>query len=220
MDNAKVSSMIFNKLMAKLPKIWDGKQAILFMKGNNCRNWKQLEWPGWYFQFMCERILGKDSFFKIPGPAYGNVEFDGKYEIPWDFKAHTNNASSATKVPTNGYAEIEQALKEYPCVGFIIAEGEAVFDDETGSFKQWHDSLKGKMTAYEKDRIKRGAISRRRKVSFQLKKITFVFLNTQALSYCGSFQKGMRNADGSPRNPKVMLDLSDEHLEKYTYDVK
>ena len=43
---------IFKKLKENLPTIWDGKESILFMKEHNCSQWKQMEWAGFYFQFM------------------------------------------------------------------------------------------------------------------------------------------------------------------------
>lgn len=220
MNKKEITLNIFNNLISSLPPVWNGKESILFMKENGCKNWRQMEWPGWYFQFMCERILKKGHFFNIPGPRYGNVEFDGKYIIPWDFKAHTVNTSSGNKVPTNGYAEVQQALMEYKAIGFIIASGEAHFDDEKESFKKWHAALKGKMSTYEIERIRRGATSRRRKVSFELKEIRFIFVDKTTIQHCSSFQQGMRNSDGTPRNPKIMLDLTDERLEQYIYSVQ
>lgn len=219
MNKELVCKDIFDKLMNELPPYWEGENTILFMRNEGCRNWRQMEWPGWYFQFMCETILSRESFFSIPGPSYGNVEFDGMRIIPWDFKAHTNNSLSRNKVPTNGYQEVNSAIEEYGCVGFIIASGSAVFDDNQ-TFKKWHDRLKGKISDYEKERIVRGAPSRRRKASFELESIRFVFVDKDTLKYCGSFQEKMRNSDGTPRNPKVMLDISDPRLEQYIFTVK
>ncbi len=219
MDKELLCQEIFKKLMDKLPISWEGKKTILYMKEEGCRNWKQMEWPGWYFQFMCETLLSTDGYMDIPGPCYGNVEFDGFRVIPWDFKAHTTNGSGQDKVPTNGNQEVKAAIEEYGCVGFIIASGNAVFDDANQTFKKWHDVLKGKQSDYERERIARGAASRRRKVLFELDSIRFVFVDKNTLGYCGSFQGGMRNADGTPRNPKVMLDISDPRIEQYIFKV-
>ncbi len=219
MDKEKLSEEIFNRLMEKLPLYWDGKDAIRYMKENGCRNWKQMEWPGWYFQFMCETILGEERYFSIPGPAYDNVEFDGEKVIPWDFKAHTENSSNTNKVPTNGYQEILRAIEHYGTVGFIIASGDVIFDDENQTFKKWHDALKGTTSNYERERILRGAPSRRRKASFNLTKIRFVFLDKKSIGYCGHFQSGMRNSNGNIRKSKIMLDISDPRLEQYIFEV-
>lgn len=213
----KITETIFDILMNDLPVKWDGKEAILEMKNKGGRNWRQMEWPGWYFEFKCEEIFDAHPMMDIPGPKYDNVVFDGMYEIPWDFKAHSIQAGN--KVPTNGYREITQAIEEFDKVGFIIANGDVQYDEDR-TFVAWHDELKGKKSQYVKDRIARKARSRMRKTHFELKSIDFVIIDINSLGYCGSFQKGMRNADGSPRNPKVMLDLSDDRIEKYTYVIE
>lgn len=201
---------IASKLKLGLPEFWDGKECILYMKENNCNQWKQMEWIGFYFQFMCEEILGKDNYMKIPGPKYGNVEFDGFKTIPWDFKAHCSdrNKSDNGKIPTNGYDEMTSAINQYGCVGFIIINGYSNYDDENRTFKKWHDNLKGGISTYEKERIKRSAPSRRRKIDFKPTELIFVFVDTENIDSCGKFQSNFRNSDGSPRNAKVMLDLN------------
>ncbi|MHA1868470.1 MAG: hypothetical protein ACTSXD_10545 [Candidatus Heimdallarchaeaceae archaeon] len=98
-------------------------------------------------------------------------------------------------------------------IRYVIVEGEAIFDN-TEEFKAWHDNLKGKISKYEIERKKRGAPSRRRKTKFYIKEFNFLWLNDNLLSQGQSngwiryFQKGMRNADGSPRRPKYMIDCS------------
>jgi len=208
---------IFDKLMKKIPKVWDGKDSIIYMKNNGCRNWKQMEWPGFYFEFLCGEILAEDNYFEIPGKKYGKVKFDGYDEFNYDFKAHS---SLDDNVPTNGLKEIKEALNEYKKVGFIVAIGEPVFDDTNESFKTWHDQLKGKRSKYEIDRIIRGAPSRRRKVSFKLNSITFFFVDEHTIQSTKTFQTGMRNANGVPRNPKVLINLSDSRFEQYSYKVE
>jgi hypothetical protein len=67
------------KILKAVPKIWDGKKSILEMKKQKFAHWKQMEWIGFYFQFLCEKYL-KD-FMKIPGPKYDNVRFDGYIDL-------------------------------------------------------------------------------------------------------------------------------------------
>ena len=76
------------KILAQMPVVWDGYKAILKMQKSGYPHWKQMEWIGFYFQFLCDTKL--PPLIKIPGPKYGKVEFDGFSEIPWDFKAHPN----------------------------------------------------------------------------------------------------------------------------------
>mgnify|MGYP001027098843 FL=1 len=217
--HADMTKKIFDKIMKELPKVWDAKESVLYMKNNGSRNWRQMEWQGWYFEFMCENILAKDSFFEIPGKRYGSVCFDGFNEINYDFKAHSEYQGSTPKVPTNGFLEVEKAITDYGEVCFIVACGEVDFDDDEQTFKKWHDNLKGKKSKYVLAGEQSGRSSRRRKINFKLNKIIFLYVDKNTLPFVGSFQKGMINSDGTPRNPKVMIDLEDNRFEKYIYEV-
>jgi len=70
------------------------------------------------------------------------------------------------------------------------------------------------ISEYEKERIKRGAWSRLRKVSLDLKQISFIQITDATLIKSGSFQSDFRNSNGKPRRAKVLLDLEklDEEL--------
>jgi len=200
------------KKLKHFPKRWDGRKSILEMKDAGYPHWKQMEWIGFYFQFLCERYLS--DFMKIPGPRYGNVSFDAFKNIPWDFKAHAMNTSSH-KIIVNDSEATANGIKDYGAVGLILAVGKVLYNDEDRTFQKWHEELKGEKSKYEIERIKRGAWSRLRKVSFDLQQISFIRITDNTLVKCGSFQENFRNADGSPRRAKVLLDLEgiDEELE-------
>lgn len=187
-----------------IPTVWDGRTAILEMKKAGFPQWKQMEWIGWYFQFLCERLLKEDV--EIPGPKYGNVTFDGLKEVPWDFKAHATNTSNH-QIIVNDSEATSKAIKEFGCVGLILAMGEVEYNDDKRTFQKWHEELKGGKSTYELERIKRGAWSRLRKVEFRLEQISFIKIDDSVLVKCGSFQRDFRNADGTPRREKVLLDL-------------
>lgn len=91
MDFKQLSKEV-KTVLDKIPNKWVGKDAIIEMKDSGYMQWKQMEWMGFYFQYLCEKYLSK--IMDIPGPKYGNVKFDGFKEIPWDFKAHAMNTSS------------------------------------------------------------------------------------------------------------------------------
>ena len=192
------------KILLTTPKLWDGRKSIVEMKEAPFPHWKQMEWIGFYFQFLCEKHLS--GIMEIPGPKYGNVRFDGLKEIPWDFKAHAMNTSSH-QIIVNDSLATAQAIKEYSAVGLILALGKVLYNDEKRTFQKWHQALKGGKSKYEKERIKRGAWSRMRKVSFDLQQISFIKITDETLVKCGSFQTDFRNANGRPRNPKVLIDL-------------
>ena len=217
----KIMDSIFQKLKEGLPKSWDGKESIEYMRYEGCSQWRQMEWPGFYFQYMCEKILSKDEFMNIPGPKYGNVEFDGFKTIAWDFKAHSIDPEKEDKeqIPTNGFNEVVEAIDEFGAVGFIIISGYTEYDDENQSFKQWHDEFKGGVSNYEKQRIKRKAPSRRRKVSFSPKELIFVLVDKDNIDSCARFQSNFRNSNGSARKAKILLDLkNNENLTVCRYE--
>ena len=188
-----------------IPNVWDGRSAILEMKAEGSRQWRQMEWMGFYFEFLCQRHFS--SILDIPGKRYGRTEFDAFREISWDFKAHAANTISH-RVITNDTEAVENTINEYGYYGLILAIGEVEYNDEARTFKAWHDALKEGISAYEINRINRGAMSRRRKTQFALSEIHLVCFDAETLSQCGgSFQKGFRNADGSPRREKVTVDI-------------
>jgi hypothetical protein len=165
-----------------------------------------MEWIGWYLEFYCHRNL--NGLLKMPGPRYGNVGFDGFGDVPWDFKTHATDGKQH-KIIVNDRVAILNALREYGAVGLILAIGHAQYDDEIGSFKQWHEELKGGKSAYTQAREARGARSRRRKAAFVVDRIDLIRFTDKTLSKCGEFQKGFRNSDGSPRATKVLLSTAD-----------
>jgi hypothetical protein len=194
---------ISDSLRKNIPVVWDGRTAILEMKDDG-RNWRQMEWIGFYFEYLCRRHL--TGILEIPCPRVGNVSFDGFLEIPWDFKAHAINTSTH-QIIVNDREAVEWAIKNHGSLGLILALGEVVYNDDKFTFKKWHDKLKGGKSDYEKKRIKRGAWSRKRKTRFDLRQITLLQIKHTTLERCGAFQRGFRNADGSKRREKVLIDL-------------
>lgn len=120
-------------ILAKLPKNWTGKKAILEMKKNNYAHWRQMEWFGFYFQFLCEKYLSK--IMRMQMPRYDKVSFDGLKNIPWDFKAHAINTSSH-QIIVNDSEATSKAVKDYREVGLILALGKVVYNDENRSFQK------------------------------------------------------------------------------------
>jgi hypothetical protein len=120
-----------------MPLAWDGRKSILEMKEAGFPHWKQMEWIGWYFQFLCERFL-KD-IVDIPGPKFGNVRFDGFLKIPWDFKAHAINTSSH-QIIVNDSEATAIGIEKFGSVGLILAMGKVEYNDEQRTFQKWHES--------------------------------------------------------------------------------
>lgn len=187
-----------------MPKIWDGRSAILEMRDGGSTQWRQMEWMGFYFEFLCETRF--EGIIDIPGKKYGNTTFDAFREISWDFKAHAAN-TTRHDVVTNDVEAIKNTLTDYEYYGMILAIGEVEYNDEERTFKQWHDQLKEGVSKYETNRINRGAMSRRRKTEFVLSEIHFICLNSETLNQCSSLYHQGRNSNGKPRPPKFNVNI-------------
>ncbi len=211
MNFAETSKTIGFRLKTEIPKTWDGRKAILAMKKKDYPHWKQMEWIGFYFQFLCEQTLA--DMMDIPGPVYGKVRFDGFKEIPWDFKAHAMNTSS-NQIIVNDSEATASAIQVYGAVGLVLALGKVQYNDDDRTFQKWHQRLKGGKSRYEIERIKRGAWSRIRKVEFDLQQVSLLKITDETLVRCGAFQVDFRNSNGNPRRGKVLIDLEkiDEEL--------
>jgi hypothetical protein len=209
------ANQILKILTTNLPKKIDGKTAILELKRIDY-NWKQMEWIGWYLEHLLFTTI-IDSFQGTGGPTFGNTAFDYKKKYVWDFKAHPILTPQGTRNDTmilNDKEAIDLCIEKSGGIGFIVVYGYAMFD-QTGEFKVWHDTLKGGHSDYEKERIKRGAPSRKRKSAFEIDHIEALFFNNSEELNRGVsdrwitfFQEGMRNADGSPRRPKYAIKTS------------
>ena len=187
-----------------MSKIWDGRSSILEMKDGGSKDWKQMEWMGFYFEFLCQTHF--DGIIDMPGKKYRNTTFDAFCEISWDFKAHAAN-TTRHDVITNDVEAIKSTLDDYGYYGIILAIGEVEYNDEQRTFKKWHDELKERISKYEINRINRGAMSRRRKTEFILSEIHFICLNIQTLDQCSSIYQQGRNSNGRPRPPKFNLNV-------------
>ncbi|NPV88513.1 hypothetical protein HPY42_03180 [Coprothermobacteraceae bacterium] len=138
MNLACEADLIANHIRG-VPKHWDGRRAILQMKYENDKQWKQMEWIGFYFEFLAKKLL-KDLVV-FPGPRYGRVTFDALGLVPWDFKTHVCNAGN-DQVIVNDIAAIRSAISQYGKVGLVLAVGRAEYDHD-GAFRSWHEALKG-----------------------------------------------------------------------------
>jgi len=193
--------------LGRFPRAWNGRDAILQMRAEGSRNWKQTEWIGWYFEHLCSTLL--DGLVETPGPKYGKCRFDGFATIPWDFKAHVEK-SGRNAVPVNDAEAIMRAVEEHDEVGIIIARGRAEMDDD-GEFRAWHQAISGGESAYSQAARARDARVRRRKVRYVVSSFDVIRIDTHAIRRLDGFQSGFRNSDGSPRRKKFQISLRDHH---------
>jgi hypothetical protein len=202
-------------IKTNLSKEISGEESILWMKKHSS-NWKQMEWMGFYFEsYLFKQLtsfLGGEQ-----GPKFGNTKFDYKNKYVWDFKTHSKSNPNGINIPwtvMNDKSAIECCIKKFGGVGFIIAEIDAIYDTDL-SFKNWHDSLKGKKSNYVLKREKEGARKRMRKKSIKFSEILFIYFSSldelkegYARGWLKNFQEGMRNSNDTPRAVKIQLNIS------------
>lgn len=194
---------IARQKLANLPTEWDGRKCVLELKDADY-NWRQMEWWAWYFEWKCITLLPPE--FTIPGDRLDNrVSLDAKRSINWDLKAKAIK-SDDHKAILNDCQAIDLAIERDGAYGVIVALCDVEYNDENRSFQLWHTELKGGLSAYEKQRIKRTAISRYRKTRAVLTEIHFIVIDALSKRHLGQMNQG-RNSNGKPRPPKYMIDL-------------
>lgn len=195
--------------LSQIGTSWDGKECILELKDAD-ENWRQMEWVGFYFEYICKEALRSSSRFSIPGERKGTnskVIFDALGEINWDFKAKAIKSDDHRGI-LNDIIAVNQTISERGAYGAIIALCDVEYNDDDRTFQKWHSQLKGGPSKYEIERKKRTSVSRYRKTQAQLTEILFVVATSCSVSALETMNQG-RNSNGTPRNPKYMINLEE-----------
>ncbi|NLL94642.1 MAG: hypothetical protein GX224_02635 [Thermoplasmatales archaeon] len=203
---------IFDVLSDTVGKRLDGKETVARMRSSGSRNWKQMEWMGFFIEeSSVERLI--EAIGGRVGPRYGRTGIDYMLNVPWDIKAHSKHDMHGKPISEcilNDYGAIDAAVRDFGAIGFVIFLVEPEWD-LSGEFKEWHDIEKGAVSEYVMDRINRGAKSRMRKSGCTIDGLLMFYLDEGAIDdgfeegWIKGFQKGMRNADGSPRRVKLSV---------------
>jgi len=195
-----------------LPLVIDGKEAITSMKTGGSLHWRQMEWIGFYPEYWFETNVAA-GLNAQRGPTFGNMSFDFRREHVWDLKAHAEGKS--TWAPLNDIEAVEGCIADFGGVGFLVMSGPCTYDDERGTFKNWHVSLSGGPSDYSRRIAARGAKSRRRKTSFSPDHfLAFWFssmddvVRARREGWIKGFQTDMRNSNDVPRRSKIQVDLA------------
>jgi hypothetical protein len=197
--------------LSKFPKTWDGKDCIVQMRQEGSKNWKQMEWIGWYFEHLCVTQL--KSVFEMPGEKFrgDNVTFDGAAEgYNFDFKAHAWLTASGKRQPCtvlNDKVSMDESVAKYGRHGLLLALLKCEYDQD-GSFKSWHESIKGAASNYVKEGITTGRKSRKRKVRAYVEKYVILTITKENIHRLPVMNQG-KNSDGKPRMPKYGINLQD-----------
>ena len=200
---------LVSAVRSSLPSQIMGKIAIEVMRAEGSAHWRQMEWIGFWFEHIVERqVIPKTGGAR--GPKYGHTEFDFQRNHVWDLKVHLDGSDWLI---LNDQEAVNSCLDDHSGLGYLIVEGSAEFDVD-GEFKSWHDMMKGGTSTYEKERVLRGAISRRRKTSFKPNRVLAIWIPSAADAskavkdgWLKGFQEGMRNSDGNMRRAKFQIRL-------------
>jgi len=194
--------------LATLPKLWDAKKCIEEMRQNGFPHWRQSEWIGWYFQYLCEKNL--DTIFSIPGQKIGNAEFDGSMKgINFDFKAHSwFDKSRKVKNVTilNDRIAMEESIASRGNHGLLVALLDCEYDT-SGEFKKWHQTIKGPESAYVLQGRKSGRPQRVLKTNAKVIKYIILNITSENINKLPVMNQP-KNSNGKPRQQKYMLDFS------------
>lgn len=223
MARGNLASRIADLIEREFPRRVDGKDAISEMKDRGSRNWKQMEWIGWYTEEKLKKIL-QGEFGGGSGNSVGNTRFDYAVEgMTIDFKSHIKNKPNGGPnnwVILNDQRAIKDTIEGIGKINFLVISGEAEFDKD-GDFKRWHDDLKGKKSNYVKQREYDNRPSRMRKKSINFNEIVIIefsdlniFERAKEEGWLRDYNQG-RNSNGNPREPKYMLkieEIPDKHI--------
>lgn len=171
----------------------DGQKAILEMKENSGRNWRQTEWIGWYYEFLIDKF---DFRNKIPyiSPTGRKTYLDYRLDsILTDLKTHIINSSSG--IILNDKKVLEDAIEKEGKIQILLLNGNANKDDSDRSFQKWHCNL-AKSEFNPKGRI--------RKIDFELLSIYLLEINKNNKNKLSIMKQG-KNSNGKPRPEKFII---------------
>lgn len=202
------ANQIARLLEADIKDPWLGQECIAKMKREGSTKWAQSEWQGFYFEHISVPAAIEAGLSEGP-MKIGNTEFDLGASNIWDLKTHSVGTSSDKWVILNDLYSIDVCVETFGGVGFIVLEGEPIFDTD-GSFKDWHNQLK-ESTGKKIRKSKNSSNSRRRKKEFVPKDLKFVWIESDehlaAMRENGSLKewKQPRQANSAVRAPKYRL---------------
>ena len=201
------STAILSVLEPLIASRWDGRECVQQMKDEEDANWRQMEWPGFYFEMvgiarLVEALGG--------GPVrHANTTFDYGIDSAWDLKAHSFDRQA---IPSKDVAILNDAAAFDACfgagrsLGFVVLTGQATTSETFGA---WHRELAGTRQRAPGDdrpvRARKGTFEPYRLETFHLRDSDHL-LAALAGGQIREYKQG-RQPDGAPRKPKYTLVL-------------
>jgi len=200
------ASKICDVVSSVTPSVMEGKTCIQEMRDAGSTNWRQTEWPGWYFEFIARNAL----IAKLGGGPIriAKTEFDYSLHRVWDIKVHSSRGgeSSTSKLRRpnddcilNDKGSMEQAIGERG-LGLIVLSGGPSYDLD---FQTWHMELRGKRT--EVRRLIKSEFTPERLELFVIPDVDALQRSVKA-GCLSEFKQGVQQS-GQPRGLKFKANL-------------
>lgn len=189
----------------------DGKEAIKWMKANKLPGWKEVEWAGFYvrhiLQFQCKEKAPNDFT-----PIIDKKQYQVKGKYLWDIRVRS--VERKPNIILNSVEIFEKLIQDNGGIGLIIPNAAMFYDTNEHAFREWQEHIKGKSSEYVLQGETVGRPPRLRKTGFIITRVFAYYLAIDAINrglnegwMRNDFQKGMKNADGTLRTPKYIIDL-------------
>lgn len=163
--------------LSLIPSHWVGATVGQEMKDASYRHWKQIEWQGFYFEFLAPDFLPDTVKMHDRIPSARRDVFDADTGgTAFDLKTHvlTNARGGAnTSIPWNDGQSIEDVVKRDGQIGLVVAHGEASFGN---LFETWRVAAAGGLSKVQLENRRLGRRKRKRKDTFRITKLAvYVF---------------------------------------------
>ncbi len=190
-------------------KEWNGIECYREMIGDDYRNKYQPEWAGFYLEYTFEKYLKNNSLSRLITYAQdkkkGGIDLDLYFPETaqyGDLKAHSNHSKA---IQGNDWGTIEQLIKEGKHIYYIVCEHSTQKDvDYDFEVTQYWNKAQNKSNLL--------SYSKRMKHSVKLTVAYILDINHENYKYLSKFKQGI-NANGKPREPKIMIDM--ENLQHF-----
>lgn len=195
----------------------DGKKAIKWMKNENLPGWREVEWAGFYIRHKLQRLC-KEKRPEDFTPIIDRKQYRVKGKYLWDIRVRS--IERKPKIILNSVINFEKLIQENNGIGLIIPNATMFYDTNEHAFRKWQEKIKGKSSNYVLQSETVGRPPRLRKTGFIITRVFAYYLSEDSINQGlneswmrNDFQKGMKNADGTLRTPKYIINLKKTPVE-------
>jgi len=189
----------------------DGREAVVEMMENDFAGWREVEWAGYHIKYMVQKACREQLKGKVEPLSLGKRHLV-KGGFLWDSRLLANDVM---RVILGGVEEYDKLISSWGngSIGVLVVNVVANYDISE-DFRRWHEELKGGPSDYTLEREAEGRPARERKTEYMIVNVMAYHFSKDDMDrgvksgwLRDDFQLGMRNWDGTPRNPKYMLCL-------------